>query len=293
MFLIRTSNDSCWGVAAVSLTRYCASSAGVVMPPVAELAVVELVALPPPTPVVLLAEELAEVLAEELAEVLAEELAEVLAEELAEVLAEELAEVLAVLLAVELVTSAPPSPPAPPAPPTPEELLAGVPVTSPPAPDVPLVTELLVVDTADPALLELDEDAPLELEVALLPPAPPSPPRLEPSAHATSIRREAAERALVPLSQERDSPARSQQLPCIGGAPVLVDIFSREPRNHAASDVFGPSSDAHLAIGRILSTPASARPGPKVERKEVETSSLYRSPRHQQGVWAPARGLPR
>ncbi|WP_437972582.1 hypothetical protein WMF04_00390 [Sorangium sp. So ce260] len=167
MFLIRTSNDSCWGVAAASLTRYCASRAGVVLPPVAELAVVELVALPPPTPVVLLAEELAEVLAEELAE----ELAEVLAEELAEVLAE----VLAALLAVELVTSAPPSPPAPP---TPAELLAVVPVTSPPAPDVPLVTELLVVDTADPALLELDEDALLELEVALLPPAPPSPPRL-------------------------------------------------------------------------------------------------------------------
>ncbi|WP_437570738.1 hypothetical protein [Sorangium sp. So ce542] len=165
--------------------------------------------------------------------------------------------------------------------------------TPPPEPDVPLVAELVVlleVDAEEPTLLELV--TPIEVEVGLPPPPPPSPPRLEPSAHAASIRREAAERALESFDQERDSPTRWLQLPGRSGAPALADIFIGKPRLQAASDAFGPSSDARLAIGRILSTPASAQPCPKVERKEVELGSLTRSPGLQQEVWAQGQGYP-
>ncbi|WP_236644849.1 hypothetical protein [Sorangium cellulosum] len=286
MFLIWTLNDSCWASAPVSLAAYCSSSAGVVAPPVVELAVVELVALPPPTPVVALVVLLAVVLTELLAVALVVLLVLVL-----------LAVVLTELLAVVLVTSAPPSPPAPPMPPAPPsppaELLTVVLATPPPEPDVPLVAEpvvLLEADAEEPTLLELV--TPIEVEVGLPPPPPPSPPRLEPSAHAASISREAAERALESFDQERDSPTRWLQLPGRSGAPALVDLFIGKPRLRAASDVFGPSSDAHLAIGRILSTPASAQPCPKVERKEVELWSLTRSPGLQQEVWAQGQGYP-
>ncbi|WP_437761096.1 hypothetical protein [Sorangium sp. So ce1389] len=136
-------------------------------PPVAAVVAV-LVGLPPP-PVAVLDVELAEVLDVELAEVLAEELAEVLDVALTDVLDVELAEV----LAVALVTSAPPSPPAPP---TPAELLTVVPVGAPPAPDELLaetLIEVLVVDTAELVVVALEEVAPPELELALLPPPPP------------------------------------------------------------------------------------------------------------------------
>ncbi|XXT20000.1 hypothetical protein WME94_00345 [Sorangium sp. So ce429] len=116
--------------------------------------------------------ELTEVLDVELTEVLDVELAEVLDVELTDVLDVELTEV----LDVELVTSAPPSPPIPPAPPVTAELLTVVPVGAPPAPDELLaetLVELLVVDTAEPVVIELEEVAPPELELALLPPPPP------------------------------------------------------------------------------------------------------------------------
>ncbi|WP_438007300.1 hypothetical protein WME89_00350 [Sorangium sp. So ce321] len=105
----------------------------------------------------------------ELTEVLDVELTDVLDVELTEVLDVELTEV----LDVALVTSAPPSPPAPP---VPAELLTVVPVGAPPAPDELLaetLVELLVVDTAEPVVIALEEVAPPELELALLPPPPP------------------------------------------------------------------------------------------------------------------------
>ncbi|WP_437983776.1 hypothetical protein [Sorangium sp. So ce117] len=262
----------------VSLEAYCSSSAGVVTPPVVELAVVELVALPPPVPVVLLVVELAELLAEELVALLVVELAELLAEELAELLAEELAEALAA--SSPPAPPRPPAPPAPSAPPEPDELLTVALVTSPAALDEPLVAELvelLVADTVEPAPAELDEGAPPELAEA--PPPPPvfSPSRLEPWAHATSARSEMAQSAVVPFGQELDRLTRLTRLPRLpscGGAPALVDAFPLELRIRAAPEVIGPSSDAHLAIGRILNTPATARPSPKAERKEVEVNSL-------------------
>jgi hypothetical protein len=256
-------NDRCWDSTVVSLAAYCSSSAGVVTPPVVELAVVELVALPPPAPVVLLVVELAELLAEELAEALAEELAEALADALAASSPPE--------------PPRPPAPPAPSAPPEPDELLTVALVTSPAALDETLVAELvelLVADTVEPTPAELDEGAPPELAAAP-PPAPVfSPSRLEPWAHATSVRSEMAQRAVVPFGQELDRLTRLPQLPSCGSAPALVDTFPLELRIRAAPEVIGPSSDAHLAIGRILNTPATARPSPKAERKEVEVNSL-------------------
>ncbi|WP_437297130.1 hypothetical protein [Sorangium sp. So ce426] len=262
----------------MSLAAYCSSSAGVVTPPVVELAVVELVALPPPVPVVLLVVELAELLAEELAEALVVELAEALVVELVELLAEELAEALAA--SSPPAPPRPPAPPAPSAPPEPDELLTVALVTSPAALDEPLVAELvepLVADAVEPAPAELDEGAPPELAAAP-PPAPVfSPSRLEPWAHATSVRNEMAQSAVVPFSLELDRLTRLTRLPRLpscGGAPALVDTFPLEPRIRAAPEVIGPSCDAHLAIGRILNTPATARPSPKAERKEVEVNSL-------------------
>ncbi|WP_437530818.1 hypothetical protein WME79_00350 [Sorangium sp. So ce726] len=252
-----------------------------------ELAVVELVAVPPPAPVVLLVVELelVELLAEELAELLAEELAELLAEELAELLAEELA----ALLVVELVASSPPAPPGPPAPPVPSappepaELLTAALVTVPLAldeppvaePVVPLAVVLLVADTVEPAPAELDDGVPPELA----PPPPPvfSPSRLEPWAHATRVRSEMAQSAVVLFGQELDPLTRLTRLPRLptcASAPALVDVFPLEPRTRVAPEVIGPSSGAHLAIGRILNTPATARPSPRAERKEVEVNSL-------------------
>ncbi|WP_437715004.1 hypothetical protein WMF45_00465 [Sorangium sp. So ce448] len=262
----------------VSLAAYCSSSPGVVAPPVVELAVVELVALPPPAPVVLLVVELAELLTEELAELLAEELAEALTEELAE------------LLAVELAASSPPAPPRPPAPPVPsappepDELLTVALVTSPAALDEPLVAEpveLLVADPMEPAPVEeLGEGAPPELAEA--PPPPPvfSPSRLEPWAHATSVRSEMAQSAVAPFGQELDRLTRLTRLPRLpscGGAPALVDTFPREPQIRAAPEVIGPSSDAHLAIGRILNTPATARPSRTPNGRKLR-STAYREP---------------
>ncbi|MDC0680091.1 hypothetical protein [Sorangium atrum] len=273
-------------------------------PPVVELAVVELVAVPPPAPVVLLvvelaellAEELAELLAEELAELLAEELAELLAEELTELLADELAELLAELLVVELVASSPPAPPRPPAPPVPSappepaEPLTAALVTLPPAlaeppvaePVVPLAVVLLVADTVEPAPAELDDGAPPELA-----PPPPvlSPSRLAPWAHATSVSSAMAQSAVAPFGHELEALtrlARLPRLPSCGGAPALVDSFPLEPPIRAAPEAVWPSSDAHLTIGRILNTPATARPNPEAERKEVEANSLYGTVWHQQ-----------
>ncbi|WP_437734342.1 hypothetical protein [Sorangium sp. So ce1335] len=247
-------------------------------PPPVEALVVVLVA-PPPPPVEALV-ELTELLAVvELAELLAVvELAELLAVVLAELLAVvELTE----LLAVVLVTSAPPSPPAPPAPPkppsppVPDELLA----VPPPVPDEPLaaVVELLVVDTAELVLLELEEVTPTALVLATLPP-PVFSSRLWPSAHAAISRREAAESAVAPPGQELDRRARSPRPPDGSGAPGRVDALVREPGRLAAPDVVRTSRDAHLGIGRILNTPASARPSPKVERKESRPAVYTASP---------------
>lgn len=94
-----------------------------------------------------------------------------------------------------------------------------------------------------------------------------------------------AQSAVAPFGQELDPLtrlARLPRLPSCGGAPALVDSFSPEPRIRAAPEAIWPSSDAHLAIGRILNTPATARPSPKAERKKVEASSLYGTVWHQQ-----------